>query len=354
MAVTPLHIASAILSASPALLLLRSSNVNTDAVRLCLGAALDRLPVVTTSNAHHVVPAPSNAFRAALRRARRRRPGRCSSVRIAGSAAGGGNGKLIERLAASVLVDPSVDRAAVASLSSVGLRRQACSRAGVADHAVVSVSLDTTTDHPPHPVVKEISTTLAVAGGRQLQSLGNFRPLQPVLPADGSESQASQAKSETAEDVVSTPTTATVSRWLRHYHDRLLSRPTHRCNLQMQEACRKPKFTELTAQNLKLMCGALELCVPWHRAIVPGISAAVLRCRSGMTRWERAKPTSFLSPRMMSTWLLFGGRDDDDSGNLVARELARLVFGSYRGFTVLQVPGNSCIITPMHSCKPVA
>ena len=99
----------------------------------------------------------------------------------------------------------------------------------------------------------------------------------------------------------------------------------------MQSASRRPKFTELTAQNLKILRGALELRVPRHANIIPGISSTVLRCRSGVTRRRAGVwPT---------TWLLFRGRDSGGK-TAVARELARLVFGSYAEFTTLQVQGN--------------
>ncbi|KAI4995620.1 hypothetical protein ZWY2020_035523 [Hordeum vulgare] len=99
-----------------------------------------------------------------------------------------------------------------------------------------------------------------------------------------------------------------------------------------QAACRRPKFTELTATNLKIMCDALELRAPWHRSIVPGISSTVLRCRSGVARRRPSSSSSLTA----ATWLLFLG---SDVGGMmaVARELARLVFGSYAEFTALQV-----------------
>ncbi|CAN6357696.1 unnamed protein product [Urochloa humidicola] len=87
-------------------------------------------------------------------------------------------------------------------------------------------------------------------------------------------------------------------------------------------AGRRRKFTELTAENLKVLCGALEARVPRHRDIAPAIASAVLRRRSGVTR--TARPSS-------ATWLLFRGRDTDGK-TAMARELARLVFGSYADF----------------------
>ncbi|KAG0520123.1 hypothetical protein BDA96_08G046400 [Sorghum bicolor] len=86
---------------------------------------------------------------------------------------------------------------------------------------------------------------------------------------------------------------------------------------------RRPKFTELTAENLKVLCSALETRVPRHRDIAPGIASAVLQRRSGVTRTTRPTP---------ATWLLFQGRDNDGK-MAMARELARLVFGSYAEFT---------------------
>ncbi|TKW07457.1 hypothetical protein SEVIR_7G308500v4 [Setaria viridis] len=94
-------------------------------------------------------------------------------------------------------------------------------------------------------------------------------------------------------------------------------------------ACRRRKFTELTAENLKILCGALEARVPRHRDIAPGIASAVLQRRSGVTRMTR--------PSSTTTWLLFKGRDSDGK-TAMARELARLVFGSYAEFTCITAP----------------
>ncbi|OEL28113.1 Protein SMAX1-LIKE 3 [Dichanthelium oligosanthes] len=93
-------------------------------------------------------------------------------------------------------------------------------------------------------------------------------------------------------------------------------------------ARRRSKFTELTAENLKILCSALETRVPRHRDIAPGIASAVLQRRSGVTR--TARPSS-------ATWLLFQGRDNDGK-TAMARELARLVFGSYAEFTSITAP----------------
>ncbi|XP_062198364.1 protein SMAX1-LIKE 3-like [Phragmites australis] len=102
----------------------------------------------------------------------------------------------------------------------------------------------------------------------------------------------------------------------------------------------RPKFTELTAENLKILCTTLENQVPRHKDVVADVASAVLHCRSGMTRrmrWHQEKPNA-------ATWLLFNGRDSD-SKKAVAQELARLVFGSYNDLTSISLDE----FTPIHS-----
>ncbi|CAM0874537.1 unnamed protein product [Alopecurus aequalis] len=104
---------------------------------------------------------------------------------------------------------------------------------------------------------------------------------------------------------------------------------------------RPTKFSELTAENLKILCSTLEDSVPRHiKDMVPGVASAVLRCRSGMARRRET-----LTPRPSSvTWLLFQGSDGDGK-KAMALELAKLVFGSYNDFTTISSAGT----TPMHS-----
>lgn len=150
--VTPLHIASAVLSASPALLLLPGRHqcsrqyYSIDALALCLGASLDRLAVVSTTSA----PAPSNAFLAALKRAQRKTKPQGTRRRTA--AAGSSE---VERLVASVLVDPGVGRV-LRDAAEAPSSRQA---------------------DPPNPAVKEIR----VGGARQPSTLGSaYWELKPI------------------------------------------------------------------------------------------------------------------------------------------------------------------------------
>ncbi|XBH88344.1 hypothetical protein VPH35_075634 [Triticum aestivum] len=173
------------------------------------------------------------------------------------------------------------------------------------------------------------------------------RPCEHRRPVSSSGCQPSKAKSgagrlATFGGTEPDKTTASFPPWLRRFKDKTPNRLTYSgTSLQANAACRLRKFTELTATNLKILCAALELRVPWHGSIVPGISSTVLRCRSGVTR---TKPSGTSS----STWLFFLGRDG--GGKMaVARELARLVFGSYAEFTALQVQGNADI--PTHGSK---
>jgi hypothetical protein len=86
----------------------------------------------------------------------------------------------------------------------------------------------------------------------------------------------------------------------------------------------RAKFKELNAENLKLLCGALEKEVPWQKEIVPEIASTVLQCRSGITK-RRDKSRS--TDAKEETWMLFLGGDAQGK-EAVARELAGLVFGS--------------------------
>uniref|UniRef100_I1P112 Clp R domain-containing protein n=1 Tax=Oryza glaberrima TaxID=4538 RepID=I1P112_ORYGL len=103
---------------------------------------------------------------------------------------------------------------------------------------------------------------------------------------------------------------------------------------------RRPRFKEVSAENLKVLCGALEKEVPWQKVIVPEIASTVLRCRSGMAAPAMARRSSSCSSSKEHTWMLFLGGDAD--GKLrVARELASLVFGSSKSFVSIGGAANA-------------
>ncbi|CAI9766414.1 unnamed protein product [Fraxinus pennsylvanica] len=83
------------------------------------------------------------------------------------------------------------------------------------------------------------------------------------------------------------------------------------------------KFKEFTAENLNILCTGLEKKVPRQKEIIPEISSAILQCRSGMLRRKDKK---------QETWLYFQGLDAHAKQE-IARELAKIIFGSYSNFT---------------------
>ncbi|KAK8447258.1 hypothetical protein SEVIR_8G037000v4 [Setaria viridis] len=135
--------------------------------------------------------------------------------------------------------------------------------------------------------------------------------------------------------------------WPNHQHDDPLAKsydhqPLHAnpspesysvSNSSVSGSAESPKFMELTAENLKILCNTLENRVPRHKDVVADIASVVLQCRSGMTRrmrWCQEKPSAV-------TWLIFQGGDNDGK-EVVSQELARLVFGSYSKFTSISLP----------------
>ncbi|XP_057805278.1 protein SMAX1-LIKE 3-like [Salvia miltiorrhiza] len=86
------------------------------------------------------------------------------------------------------------------------------------------------------------------------------------------------------------------------------------------------KLKEFNAENLNVLCNALEEKVRWQKEIIPEIAGTILQCRSGMVRRKSQ------SSGKEETWLLFVGADEKQAKEKIARELAKLVFGSYSSF----------------------
>ncbi|TVU29817.1 hypothetical protein EJB05_21404, partial [Eragrostis curvula] len=100
------------------------------------------------------------------------------------------------------------------------------------------------------------------------------------------------------------------------------------------------RFKELSAENLKALCSALEKEVPWQADTVAEIASTVLRCRSGMARRRRDACAGASSAKEEDTWLFFLGGDAEGKAR-VARELARLVFGSRRRLVSIGAAASS-------------
>ncbi|XP_076890789.1 protein SMAX1-LIKE 3-like isoform X1 [Bidens hawaiensis] len=81
------------------------------------------------------------------------------------------------------------------------------------------------------------------------------------------------------------------------------------------------KFKEMNSENVTILSNALERVVPWQREIIPEIVSTILQCRSGkMGRQGKEE-----------TWLSFLGADNHGKEK-IARELAKVVFGSRENF----------------------
>ncbi|KAG6437532.1 hypothetical protein SASPL_102451 [Salvia splendens] len=87
------------------------------------------------------------------------------------------------------------------------------------------------------------------------------------------------------------------------------------------------KFEELNSENLRILTAALEKKVQWQKHIVPEIATAILRCRSGTTKKGEGRKES---------WLAFLGGDDNGK-ELMAKEIAKVVFGSEDDFVALGI-----------------
>ncbi|KAL2503135.1 Double Clp-N motif-containing P-loop nucleoside triphosphate hydrolase superfamily protein [Forsythia ovata] len=88
------------------------------------------------------------------------------------------------------------------------------------------------------------------------------------------------------------------------------------------------KFKEFNAENLNFLCNALEEKVPWQKEIIPEIAGSILQCRSGMLRRKDKIRNDVFKEE---TWLFFLGLDAH-AKEKIARELAKIVFGSYSNF----------------------
>ncbi|XVF76117.1 hypothetical protein PTKIN_Ptkin13bG0240000 [Pterospermum kingtungense] len=97
------------------------------------------------------------------------------------------------------------------------------------------------------------------------------------------------------------------------------------------------KFKELNAENLTTLCTTLEKKVPWQKDIIPEIASTILKCRSGMLR-RKEKLRDGESKE--ETWLLFQGVDVH-AKEKIAKELARLVFGSETNFITIALSSFS-------------
>ncbi|XP_047323709.1 protein SMAX1-LIKE 3-like [Impatiens glandulifera] len=92
-------------------------------------------------------------------------------------------------------------------------------------------------------------------------------------------------------------------------------------------------FKDFNSENLKALSKGLEKKVPWHKDIIPDISSTILESRSGMVR---RKASNTLKEE---TWLSFLGVDQNGK-EMIGKEVARIVFGSYDNYVSIGVSGG--------------
>ncbi|CAH8308606.1 unnamed protein product [Eruca vesicaria subsp. sativa] len=87
------------------------------------------------------------------------------------------------------------------------------------------------------------------------------------------------------------------------------------------------RFKEMNAENLATLCDALDTKVPWQKDLISEIAKTVLKCRSGSSR----RNINGKDDIKEETWMFFQGLDVE-AKEKIARELAKLVFGSQESF----------------------
>ncbi|OMO62731.1 hypothetical protein CCACVL1_22664 [Corchorus capsularis] len=95
------------------------------------------------------------------------------------------------------------------------------------------------------------------------------------------------------------------------------------------------EFKVVNAENLSILCNALEKKVPWHKDMIPEIATTILECRSGI-RKLKSSLSLFKHRDRQETWLFFLG-SDSEAKHKIARELARLIFGSQTNFVSISL-----------------
>lgn len=111
--------------------------------------------------------------------------------------------------------------------------------------------------------------------------------------------------------------------------------PTSASSSELMEMEQLNKFKELNLENMRTLCNALEKKVPWQKDIIPEIASTVLQCRSGLIKRKGNMRNIYHDPKE-ETWLFFQGLDLEGKEK-IAKELAKLVFGSYNNFTSISL-----------------
>ncbi|KAI5394660.1 protein SMAX1-LIKE 3 [Lathyrus oleraceus] len=105
---------------------------------------------------------------------------------------------------------------------------------------------------------------------------------------------------------------------------------------------RSQMLNELNDENMKILCDALEKKVPnQKKTLTKEIASTVLLCRSGMRKGGDKDNYLVKRDGKQETWMLFLG-DDSQPKELISKELAKVVFGSYNDFVTIGISSFSC------------
>ncbi|KAI3762091.1 hypothetical protein L1987_52514 [Smallanthus sonchifolius] len=107
---------------------------------------------------------------------------------------------------------------------------------------------------------------------------------------------------------------STLPSWMQQYKEENTRQITNN-----DQEC--DKFKEMNSENVKVLSNALERVAPWQSEIIPEIVSTVLQCRSGAMKRKGKE----------ETWLTFLGADNH-AKEKIARELAKVIFGSRNNF----------------------
>ncbi|KAI4310597.1 hypothetical protein MLD38_035564 [Melastoma candidum] len=104
------------------------------------------------------------------------------------------------------------------------------------------------------------------------------------------------------------------------------------------------KFMELNDENLQNLCHKLEAELPSYKdVVIPKIASTILQCRSGIVR-RKGLTLGRGGGNKNDTWMVFSGADMASKVKM-ARELARVVFGSRGSFISLSTIEDGGIIS---------
>ncbi|CAH2059141.1 unnamed protein product [Thlaspi arvense] len=358
--VTPLHVASTMLSDSTGLFRTACLQSHTHplqcrALELCFNVSLNRLPNSTGSSAM-LVPCISNALVAAFKRAQAHlRRGSLENqqqpilaVKIEP-----------EQLVISILDDPGVSRV---------MREAGFSSPHVKRKVEQAVSLKTYSSKPKaskvltsevknfseieNETILECSTTMEAEGKRSsnvITTLPSWLQLYKKenqhkdtdsdnsiheRPSEKTLELSSLSPSSSSSSNTYAPTEPNLSLFVPEHDNELKTTLLINPAVSFSDEY-VSRFKEMNAENLITLCNALMNKAPKQKDVIPKIAKAILKCRSGSTSRKLRNRN-----QKEETWLLFQGVDVE-AKEKIGRELANFVFGSQNRFVSISLSSFS-------------